>query len=303
MQATELMEEVETTTAPVEIPKTVKAINLVMVIVPFLGLIGAIAYFWGWGVSWLDVSLLVGLYMVTFLGITAGFHRLFTHRAFKTYPAIQVLFAVAGSMAIQGSLMKWVALHRRHHQFSDQEHDPHSPHLHGDGVLGAIAGFWHSHIGWFFQPDPPSLQQYVKDLNQSKPLRIVSALFPLWVFVSLILPAVLGGLISMSWSGAFLGFLWGGLVRIFFVHHITWCINSVCHIWGGQPYQNRDQSRNNLIFGLLALGEGWHNNHHAMPTSARHGLRWWQIDISYWVIWTLARCHLAWNVSLPTERE
>ena len=244
----------------------------------------------------------VGGLALTGGGITVGFHRLFTHRSFETTAAIQFLLGVLGSMAVQGPLLRWVAYHRRHHQHSDSLHDPHSPHCHGRGVLGVIRGMWHAHVGWIFMPDPPGLAHYVRDLRQNRVLRTVSALFPLWATAGLLLPAVAGGLLWGNWIGAFLGFLWGGLVRIFFVHHVTWSVNSVCHLWGHQPYRGGDHSRNNFLFGILALGEGWHNNHHAFPTSARHGLRWWQPDLSYVVIRSLAMLRLAWNVKVPTKQ-
>jgi stearoyl-CoA desaturase (delta-9 desaturase) len=165
-----------------------------------------------------------------------------------------------------------------------------------------LRGLWHAHVGWVFRPDPPNLSRYVKDLRQSGLLRMASALFPLWVAIGLLLPAALGGLLTGGWMGALLGLLWGGLARIFLVHHVTWSVNSVCHLWGHRPFRTNDYSRNNFLFGILALGEGWHNNHHAFPTSARHGLRWWQIDVSYWVIRALALLRLAWSVGLPIRR-
>ena len=275
--------------------------NLVAIVLPFLGLVAAIVFLWGRGFSWVELGLLLGMYAVTAVGITVGYHRLFTHRSFETNRVVQFLLAAFGSMAVQGPLMKWVAQHRRHHQHSDTEDDPHSPHHQGHGLIGLLRGVWHSHIGWVFTPDPPNLSRYVKDLRQSRLLRYVSVLFPVWVLIGLLIPTVLGGVLTLSWSGAWLGLIWGGLVRIFFVHHVTWSVNSICHIWGGRPYDSHDQSRNNFLFGILALGEGWHNNHHAFPTSARHGLRWWQIDMSYWFIKTLAWLRLAWGVKLPTS--
>jgi stearoyl-CoA desaturase (delta-9 desaturase) len=275
--------------------------NLVAIVLPFLGLVAAIVFLWGRGFSWVELGLLIGMYAVTAVGITVGYHRLFTHRSFETNRVVQFLLAAFGSMAVQGPLMKWVAQHRRHHQHSDTEDDPHSPHHQGHGLIGLLRGVWHSHIGWVFTPDPPNLSRYVKDLRQSRLLRYVSMLFPVWVLVGLLIPTVLGGVLTLSWSGAWLGLVWGGLVRIFFVHHVTWSVNSICHIWGGRPYDSHDQSRNNFLFGILALGEGWHNNHHAFPTSARHGLRWWQIDMSYWFIKMLAWLRLAWGVKLPTS--
>jgi stearoyl-CoA desaturase (delta-9 desaturase) len=192
-----------------------------------------------------------------------------------------------------------VALHRRHHQHSDTRDDPHSPHHQGTGILGLLRGAWHAHLGWVFKPDPPNLSRYVKDLHQDGAVRVASALFPLWVAVGLVAPGVLGGLLSGTWVGVGFGVLWGGLARIFLVHHVTWSVNSVCHLWGRQPFRVEDQSRNNFLFAVLALGEGWHNNHHAFPTSARHGLRWWQLDVGYWIIRGLALAGLAWNVKLP----
>jgi len=205
-------------------------------------------------------------------------------------------------MAVQGPLLKWVATHRRHHQYSDRQEDPHSPHHHGQGVLGLLRGAWHAHLGWLFHPEPPDLDRYIKDLHQSRMLRMVNALFPVWVAAGLLIPAVLGGLLTKTWVGVGSGLVWGGLVRIFVVHHVTWSINSVCHLWGRRPYRSDDQSRDNVVFGFLGLGEGWHHTHHAFPTSARHGLRWWQLDLSYWVIKALALLGLAWNVKVPTKK-
>jgi len=266
---------------------------LAVVVVPFV--------LWGWGFHWTDLFLLVGMYILTALGITVGFHRLFVHRSFETYLWVKVVWAILGSMSVQGPLLEWVAMHRRHHQQSDTPEDPHSPHHHGEGVLGVLRGLWHSHVGWLFDPHPPNLDRYVKDLSASRTLRITSALFPLWVTLGLVIPAVIGGLVTMSWVGAFTGLLWGGLVRVFLVHHVTWSVNSACHLWGFRPYRSADQSRDNLLFGILAMGEGWHATHHAFPTSARHGLRWWQLDLSYWVIRLHEMLGLAWDLKLPTR--
>jgi stearoyl-CoA desaturase (delta-9 desaturase) len=266
--------------------------------VPFLSLAAGVALFWGWGFSWVHLGLLLGMYLATAVGITVGFHRLFTHRSFETHPAVRFTLAALGSMAVQGNLLKWVALHRRHHQHSDQPDDPHTPHHSGAGVWGLIRGAWHAHIGWAFDADLVDLPRYVKDLSHSRSLRVASALFPLWAVLGLAIPTALGGLLTWSWTGCLLGLIWGGLVRVFLVHHVTWSINSACHIWGTRPFPSGDHSRNNFLFGVLALGEGWHNNHHAFPTSARHGLRWWQIDASYWVIRALAAVGLAWDVKL-----
>lgn len=286
-------------TPPERISLGMRVAILHAVIVPFLGLVAAVVLLWGWGFRWIDLGLLLSMYVLTALGITVGFHRLFTHRAFETNRVIQFSLAVLGSMAVQGPLLKWVALHRRHHQHSDREGDPHSPHQLGRGLLGLLRGCWHAHLGWFFLPDPPDLAHYVKDLRRNPTVRVASALFPLWVALGLFLPAVLGGLLTASWAGAVFGLLWGGLARIFLVQHVTWSINSICHVWGRQPFRSHDHSRNNALFGILGLGEGWHNNHHAFPSSARLGLQWWQIDVGYLVIRGLARLNLVWSVHLP----
>ncbi|WP_088251561.1 acyl-CoA desaturase [Fimbriiglobus ruber] len=269
-------------------------------VIPFVGLVAAVALMWGWGFDWLNLALLVGMYSITAVGITTGFHRLFTHRSFETHPIVRNLLAVMGSMAVEGPILNWVAMHRKHHQHSDEPEDPHSPHHSGDGIVGAIRGFFHAHIGWSYEGDEPDMRRYVKDLTQSRAIRVINSLFVLWVAIGMLIPTVIGGVVTESWSGALLGLLWGGLVRIFFVHHVTWSVNSACHIWGSRPYESGDLSRNNLLFGILAFGEGWHNNHHAFPTSARHGLRWWQLDLAYMVIWSLKRVGLAWDVKLPS---
>jgi stearoyl-CoA desaturase (delta-9 desaturase) len=272
------------------------------VTVPLLGVVTAGILLWGWGFGWLDLGLLVGMYLLTMIGITVGFHRLFTHRSFQTVRPIQFILGVLGSMTFQGPLLSWVGRHRLHHQYSDGDGDPHSPYPHGRGIWGLFRGFWHAHIGWAFAPMPDWLDRYAGDLRKSPMLRTVNALFPLWALMGVLLPASIGLLVG-GWRGAVAGFVWGGLVRIFLGHHVTWSVNSICHLWGTRPFASGDESRNNAVVGVLALGEGWHNNHHAFPSSARHGLRWWQLDISYYVIQLLVLCRLAWRVRLPSSDE
>lgn len=273
--------------------------NLIVIVGPLIGLLLAIAMLWGWGFGWIELGLLTGMYLVSGFGVTIGYHRLFTHRSFETSRIIQILLAFFGSMAVQGPLFKWVAVHRQHHHHSDEADDPHSPHQHGHTVPGMLRGWWHAHVGWIFLPEGPDLHRYVTDLLADPVLRFMSSMFSAWALVGLLIPTVLGGVLTVSWTGALLGFIWGGLVRIFMVHHITWSINSVCHIWGAQPFRSHDHSRNNVLFGLLGLGEGWHNNHHAFPTSARHGLLWWQFDVSWCIIKLMAWLGLVWNVRVP----
>lgn len=284
---------------PTEVPLSIKLATLAAVVLPFLGFVAAIVLLWGRGVTWVELSLLGLMFVVSGCGVTIGFHRLLTHRSFETYRPIRLLLAICGSMSVEGPVLEWVATHRIHHQHSDREDDPHSPQLHGRGILGVLRGFWHAHVGWLFEPHPPDMDRYVADLKRDPLMQRVNDLFVVWVALGLLIPTVLGGVITGSWVGAGLGFLWGGLVRVFIVHHVTWSINSVCHLWGQQPYKSRDHSKNNVIFGILGFGEGWHNNHHAFPTSARHGLDWWQFDISYLMIRGLEAVGLAWKLRVP----
>ncbi len=276
--------------------------TLTAVVVPILGLVAVPFLFWGRGFGWVDFGLLLGMYFLTALGITVGFHRLFTHKSFETNRVVRFILGALGSMAAEGSVLKWAAMHRRHHQHSDSHDDPHSPHQRGRGFWGFLRGFWHAHLGWVFKADPADLDRYVKDLRQSTTVVVANALWPLWIVLGLVLPAALGGILTGSWAGVLLGFVWGGLVRVFLVHHVTWSVNSICHLWGRRPYPEKDHSRNNFLLGVLALGEGWHNNHHAFPSSARHGLRWWQIDVSYYIIRLMALVGLAWKVRVPQTR-
>ncbi len=284
------------------VPAHARIIMLAVVILPFLGLIAGILLVWGRGFSWIQLGVFLGMYLLTALGVTVGYHRLFTHRSFETTWPVKWALGILGSMAVEGPLFKWVATHRMHHHHSDAPDDPHSPHGHGSGFLPTIRGFWHAHVGWMFGTDHPGLLRYVGDLLGDPHLRVISKLFVVWAILGLLIPAALGGLLTSTWSGVLMGFLWGGLARLFFVHHMTFSINSVCHLWGRRPFRTRDQSRNNVVFGVLGIGEGWHNNHHAFPTSARHGLKWWQIDLSYLVIRGLEAVRLAWRVRVPESQ-
>ena len=277
-----------------------RVVTLAAILLPFVGLIVSMVWFWQSGIGWTELGLFIGMYLASGLGVTVGYHRLFAHRSFETFAPVRAILAILGAMAVQGPVLRWVAVHRRHHQYSDQDRDPHSPNTAGGGIGGIFKGFMHAHMGWMFEADHPRLANYVRDLQADKVLCAVSRLWEFWALLGLLIPTVLGGVIAGSWTGAFLGFLWGGLVRIFFVHHMTWSINSVCHIWGHQTFDLRDHSKNNPILGVLGLGEGWHNNHHAFPSSARHGLAWWQIDFSFIAIRIMQNLGLAWRVQVAS---
>jgi stearoyl-CoA desaturase (delta-9 desaturase) len=278
-----------------------RLINLGAVLVPFAGLLAAILLLWGVAFDWSYLIISTSLSFASAIGITVGYHRLFTHRSFQTGPIVRYILAAMGSMAVEGPVIEWVGTHRRHHQCSDDEGDPHSPHHFGGGVRGTLRGLYHAHVGWLFTGRPKGLRRYTADLHADPVVVAASRHFNLWVVIGLVLPALLGGLVTMSWMGALLGFIWGGLVRIFFVHHITWSVNSVCHLWGYRPFRSHDESRNNALVGILGLGEGWHNNHHAFPSSARHGFRWWEFDLSYIIIRAMVALGLARGVRVPTK--
>jgi len=271
-------------------------------LVPFLALAAAIPVFWGWGVSWLDLTIGGGFFVVSTLGITVGYHRYFTHGAFRAKRALRIALAVAGGLAAQGPVLTWVADHRRHHAFSDREGDPHSPWLFGTSPVALARGFWHAHMGWLFGRDKTNVDRFAPDLAADRDIRVVDRLFPVWVVTSLLLPALLGGLITLSWWGALTAFLWAGLARISFQHHVTWSVNSICHMIGERPFVSRDRSANFWPLAILSMGESWHNSHHADPTSARHGVRRGQIDISARVIWAFEKLGWAWQVRWPTAK-
>jgi stearoyl-CoA desaturase (Delta-9 desaturase) len=280
--------------------------NIVVTVVP-VGLVVMAGWLaWGGALHWPDLVVLAVTYLLTGLGVTVGFHRLFTHRSFQTSAPIRALLAALGSAAIEGPVIEWVANHRKHHQFSDQPGDPHSPHVdHGSGWRGALSGLFHAHVGWIFKGDAmASEERYAKDLLTDPVMRLIDRTFPLWVLAGLAFPFGLGVALTGSIAGGLTALLWGGAVRLFFVHHATFSINSLCHFFGRQQFATGDESRNLLWLALPTLGEAWHNNHHAFPTSARHGLRWWQLDPSSWLIAGLERLGLAWDVvRVSTERE
>src|SRR5579863_4862814 len=254
-----------------------KVTVLIVVIVPLLATIFAMRLLWERAINWTDVILLLVMYSLVALGVTIGFHRMLTHRSFKPHPAIKLILLILGSMSLEGAALDWAATHIKHHAQADREGDPHSP----------VEGFFHSHIGWLFKDRMADPNVYCRYLLKDPIVVFVSRTFLLWVVVSLVIPFAIGG-----WAGL----LWGGLVRVFLTHHVTWSVNSVCHTFGKREFETNDQSHNEWIVGLLGFGEGWHNNHHAFPRSAFHGLHWWQFDLSGYVIWTLERLGLVRDV-------
>jgi stearoyl-CoA desaturase (Delta-9 desaturase) len=272
---------------------------LLFIAVPFLAVLAAVPVAWGWGLSWLDLVIATVMYLITGHGITVGYHRYFTHGSFRANRPLKIALAIAGSMAIEGPVIQWVADHRRHHAFSDRDGDPHSPWRYGNTLPALIKGFCYAHIGWLFDLEQTNPRRYSPDLIKDRDILRISRLFPLMVAVSLFLPAVLGGVLSWSWQGAVTAFFWASLVRVSLLHHVTWSINSICHTIGEQPFKSRDHSGNVWWLALLSGGESWHNLHHADPTCARHGVLPGQIDSSARVIWIFEKLGWATDVRWP----
>jgi stearoyl-CoA desaturase (Delta-9 desaturase) len=267
--------------------------------IPFLALLAAIPVAWGWGLGWHDIVIFVVMYAIAGHGITVGFHRHFTHGSFKANRGLKIALAIAGSMAIQGPVVRWVADHRRHHAFSDREGDPHSPWRYGETIPALAKGLWWAHTGWLFDVEQTPRSKYAPDLIADEDLQKVDRAFPLIVAGSMLLPAVVGGLWSMSWQGALTAFFWASLVRVSLLHHVTWSINSICHTIGERPFKSRDKSGNVWWLAFLSMGESWHNLHHADPTCARHGVLRGQIDSTARTIWAFEKLGWATEVRWP----
>ncbi|MEA2509021.1 MAG: hypothetical protein QOG21_1103 [Actinomycetota bacterium] len=277
---------------------------LIVTLLPFAGFVAAVWTLWGAGLSLLDGVLFLAMYCIAGLGVTVGFHRLFTHRSFEAKPWVRYALAIMGSLSVEGPIIRWVADHRRHHAFSDQPGDPHSPHLDdGPGFMGVAKGLWHAHMGWFFSDEQTSANRWAPDLVKDPVLRKIDTLFPLWVAISFALPPIIGFLVTGTLKGAVMAFLWGSLARIFLLHHVTWSVNSICHFYGSRPYKTTDFSTNNWALAIVSFGESWHNNHHAFPTSAVHGLGKGQIDASAGFITLLQKLHLVQDVKHVSEKQ
>jgi len=273
----------------------------IMVAVPMLALIAAIPLAWGWGLGWHDVIIAVVFYYISGLGIAMGFHRYFTPLSYKAKPAMRIALAIAGSLAIEGPVLNWVADHRRHHKYSDREGDPHSPWRFGNDWKALAKGLAWAHIGWMFDGSRTSREKFCPDLLADRKIKFISDGFLTLAVISLALPPLIGGLWSWSWYGALTAFFWGSLVRVAFLHHVTWSINSICHTFGKEEFEVRDKSRNVNWLAILSFGESWHNWHHADPTCARHGVLRGQIDIAARLIWFAEKFGWAYDIRWPDE--
>jgi stearoyl-CoA desaturase (Delta-9 desaturase) len=286
--------------------KLERRVNMAAVAIPFLAVALAVPLLWGDWVGPSDVIVFAVMYVLSGFGVTVGFHRMLTHRAFATHPATRYVFAILGSLSVQGPVIDWVADHRKHHAHTDEEGDPHSPHVgHGAGVRGALRGLWHAHAGWLWRTHGQArAHKYARELIEDRGMRSINRRFPLIVGASLVLPALLGFALTGTLHGAVTGLVWGGFARIFLQHHITWSVNSVCHFFGRRRFDVDDHSTNVFWLALPSLGESWHHNHHAFPRSAAHGLRWWELDPSAALIALMRRLGLAWDVvRIAPERQ
>jgi stearoyl-CoA desaturase (delta-9 desaturase) len=280
-----------------------RAANLLGVVIPIAGVVAAVVLLWNRAVDLTDLAILAAMYLITAFGITIGFHRLLTHRAFATHAWLERTFAVLGSLAVQGSVMDWVADHRKHHAHTDREGDPHSPHV---GHSSGLSGLFYAHVGWLVETQGQAdWKKYCADLYEDPKMKRIGRAFPLLVLASLLIPTIAGFCLhGFTAGGALRGLVWGGLVRIFLVHHVTWSVNSVCHFFGRRRFDVEDESTNVGWLAVLSLGESWHHNHHAFPRSAFHGLRWYEIDLSGALILGMQRVGLAWNVvRITPERQ
>jgi stearoyl-CoA desaturase (delta-9 desaturase) len=275
-----------------------RIVILAITCVPSIGALGGLWLLARGRLGMLDHLVFAGMYLLTGFGITIGYHRLLAHRAFRTGPTLRALLAAAGAMAIQGPAMRWVADHRRHHGWADRPGDPHSPYLGAVAEGRSAIGLWHAHLGWFFDEEKTGVRTFAADLMRDPVVATVDRLYPLWIVLSLAVPAALG-LAAGGTAGAGHALVWGGLTRVFVVQHVTWSVNSIGHAFGVRRFDTRDASRNNWLLAWLALGEGWHNNHHAFPRSAIHGLRRSEVDPSGMLLGALERLGLVWDVRRP----
>jgi stearoyl-CoA desaturase (delta-9 desaturase) len=281
-----------------------RRITLLVTLLPLAATVFAITRLWGTGIGGLDLALFLSFYSLTGLGITVGYHRLFTHRSFRALKPVRIALAILGGMAVEGSVVQWSATHRRHHAYADQYGDPHSPHLaQAAGLKGVLLGLWHAHSGWLFGDEMTNEQEYVPDLLADRSIVRIGRAFPWLTVASFTLPPIIAFALTQSIVAALTGFLWGSLVRIFLLHHVTWSINSICHFYGKEAYRAKDESKNVWALSPISFGESWHNNHHAFQWSAKLGLRPWQIDFGWYAIRLLNVLRLVRDVKVPTPEQ
>ncbi|SDQ49149.1 acyl-CoA desaturase [Thermostaphylospora chromogena] len=283
------------------VPKSKAELTLfgAFVVIPLLAVLAAVPVAWGWGLSWLDIAIAAFMYVVSGLGVTVGLHRYFTHGSFKAKRPLKIALGIAGSLSLEMSVIDWVATHRKHHKYSDKEGDPHSPWRFGTGFKALSKGLLYAHMGWLFEPSRTNREKYAPDLLRDPDVRAMHRFFPALALTSVLLPPLLGGLLTWSLWGAVTAFFWGSLVRIALLHHVTWSINSICHVFGEEQFESRDRSRNVWWLAIPSFGESWHNMHHSDPTCARHGVLKGQIDISAGVIRLFEKLGWAYSVRWP----
>jgi len=283
-------------------PASRQLITYIVVLLPTVAFAYGMYLVWENRVTTLDLILLGIMFVLTLVGIEGGYHRLISHRAFKTHPLVRNLFVIFGSMASQGPVIFWASTHRQHHAYTDEAGDPHSPVVGGKGFFGRISAFTYGHCRWLFANENSDWARFAADLIKDKSLFRLNQAYFTWVLLGLIIPAIIGGIATLTWEGAFGGLLWGGLIRIFLVHHTVWSVNSLCHLFGSQPFAVGGNSKNNLLLALPSLGGAWHNNHHAFPRTASNSFKWWQIDIIGLIIVGLSRIDLAWDLYIPSRQ-
>lgn len=269
---------------------------------PLIGTAAAIYFLWTGRFTATDLWLFAGMYFVHMFGITVGFHRYLAHRAFRTGPVFEAIMMITGSMGAQGPLMFWVTTHRRHHRFSDHEGDPHSPNLHGWNFRARMRGLWYAHMPWMLSDETTKWTVFGRDVLRDRRLMYYQRSYPLWVISGLVLPAVIGAAVQGTAMAALTGLVFGGLARIFVANQAAWCVGSICHAFGSRPFDNGDRSANNWPVALLTFGEGLQNNHHAFPRSYRHGVTWWEPDLSGWLLTGLGRLGVVWSLHNPSKQ-